>query len=75
MSTDVTTRNEHSKAYSEATTKLREAHRDEFNGYVQEAMAKRGITWTPRLTDEQKAMLTIRELLEQYPALREELDD
>lgn len=64
-----------SGAYSEAIGALREKHRDEFNALLQGAMAKRGIEWTPRPTESQKALATIRELLEQYPSIRDVLAD
>ena len=64
-----------SAAYSEAIAALRDKHRDEFNVLLQESYAKRGIEWTPRPTESQKALATIRELLTQYPSIRDVLMD
>lgn len=56
-------------AYTAATARVREAHRDEFNRYQQEELATRGIEWSPRLTDEEKALASMQETLRKYPNL------
>ena len=65
------------KALSEARTaaigRLREAHREEFNALMVEEAASRGVKWTPRLTDEEKAEKALRELLEANPELAEKV--
>lgn len=57
-------------AYSKATTRLRDAHRDEFNDLLKEEMASAGIEWSPRPTEEQKAEQEIAELLTKFPELK-----
>lgn len=57
-------------AYSAATTRLRNDHREEFNRLVKEEMAARDIEWEPRPTEEDKASTQIEALLEKYPDLR-----
>lgn len=63
------TTNPKSEARSAAARRLRDAHAEEYNGYLGEEMAARGIEWTPRLTDEQKAAKQVSDLLTQYPGL------
>lgn len=66
---------DNSKALSEARTaaigRLREAHREEFNALMVEEAEKRGVKWTPRLTEEEKAEKALRELLAAHPELAE----
>jgi hypothetical protein len=68
--------------YSEAQRILRERHRDEFEQIVTEEYRKVGLTYRPRLTDEQKAERArqaeqekaekaLQRLVEQYPVLRD----
>lgn len=66
---------ERSAAYSEAIASLRERHRDEFNALLQASMSKRGIEWTPKPTESQRALATIRELLTQFPSIRDVILD
>ncbi len=42
-------------AYSRASTRLRQAHRDEFDGYLAEEYAARGMVYRRRLTPEERA--------------------
>lgn len=56
-------------AYSAATARLRDAHRDDFNALLKEEMASRGIEWAPRPTEEQKAEREVAELFAKYPDL------
>jgi hypothetical protein len=60
------------KAYSTATTQLRDKHRDEFNDLYSKAAADLGVEWRPRPNPEQKAKEQIEELLTQFPHLRDE---
>jgi hypothetical protein len=62
-----------SEAFSEATTTLRENHRDEYNDLVQRAMRKRGVVWAPRLTPAQKAADEAKRLLAQHPEIAADL--
>lgn len=49
-------------AYNAATTTLRNAHRDEFNGYMLAETAARGLEWQPRLSPQEKARQEIARL-------------
>lgn len=61
------------EAYGAATTRLREARREEFDSlYVQEAQA-RGVDYKPKPTAEQKAEAELAELLEKFPHLRDKV--
>lgn len=62
--------NPKSEARTAALRRLREAHAEEYNTYLGEEMGARGIEWTPRLTDEQKAAKQVADLLSQYPELK-----
>ena len=61
------------QAYSAAQKELREAHKDEFNGYYQQQCAARGIEWTPRKSKAEQALDTIQDLLTEYPGIAEAL--
>jgi hypothetical protein len=61
------------KAYSAATARIREAHREEFNVFMKEEAKKAGIDWNPKPTDEEKAKATLDALLAQHPGLRAEM--
>lgn len=63
-----------SKAYSAATTRLRTAHRPEFDKYLGEEMAKVGLEYQPRPSEAQKARAEIERLLETFPELRHLFD-
>ena len=60
------------KAYGAATARLREAHRDEFNTFMQEEAKTLGIDWKPKPTDAQKAKAQLDALLAEHPELRSE---
>ncbi len=61
------------KAYSNATQRLREGHKQEFQSlYAEEAKAL-GVEWTPRLTEAEKAEAQFEQLLIDYPHLREKV--
>ena len=61
------------QAYSAAQRDLREAHKDEFNGYYQKQLAERGIEWTPRKSKQEQALDQILTLLQENPELAERL--
>lgn len=61
------------KAYSEATTALRLAHRDEFNADVAKRVKAAGFEWTPRPTEEEKREAKVRALLAEDPTLIEKI--
>lgn len=65
--TDATKRREADYA---ATSALKEAHAEEFNALKVKEMAARGITWSPKPTEEQKALATVQELVAKYPSAR-----
>ena len=56
-----------SAAYAAAERRLREAHKDEFEGYKKEELETRGLTYTRRLTADERAAKEAREKLEQIP--------
>lgn len=60
-----------SAARSAAASRLREAHRDEYDGYLVEEMRERGVDWQPQPTPEEKAKADLEKIYEQYPHLRE----
>ena len=57
-------------AYSAATTRLRDEQREAFNVLLKEEMAKRGIEWSPKPDEKQKAEQQVADLFEKYPDLR-----
>lgn len=59
------------KAYSEATTALRLAHRDEFNADVKTRAKALGHDWTPRPTAEEKRRAEFKRMLDEDPTLAE----
>ena len=56
-------------AYSAAETRLREKYADEFKALVNEEAANRGVTYTFRKTEEERAREKYAELLAQFPDL------
>lgn len=60
------------QAYSKATTRLRETHRDEFDQLVSQEAEQLGINYKPKPSPEEKARQQMRELAEQYPHLAQE---
>ena len=67
--------------YTEATTELREAHKDEFQAILERRYAEAGLTYVRRLTAEErkavveaekreKARAKLEELYAKYPELR-----
>ena len=61
------------EAYSAAQTRLREEFKSDYNRIMAEEMRKRGIDWSPRLTEEEKAAKQVADLLAQFPSLREQV--
>lgn len=61
------------KAYSLATTRLREEFRTDFDRLYSEEAEKLGLTYTPKPTPEQKAKADLEKLLAEYPHLKDEL--
>lgn len=57
------------KAYGNATARLRESYREEFDALYAEEAETLGVDYTPRLTPEAKAERDLRALLEEYPHL------
>jgi hypothetical protein len=57
------------EAYSAATARIRESHKDEFRGLVQEEAAKRGVTYEFRKSAEEKAAEQLADLLAKFPDL------
>lgn len=63
-----------SQATWEAQKRLRKNHEVEFNDYMVEEAAARGIDWRPKPTAAEKAAKQITELLEQHPELRDRFE-
>jgi hypothetical protein len=61
------------KAYGLAQTRLREAHREEFNAFMAEEAKALGIEWKPKPTDEEKAKAELDKILAAHPGLREQM--
>jgi hypothetical protein len=59
-------------AYSAATTQLRQAHQDEFNNLMRAECADRGVEWSPRPTERDRAREQVAQLLATFPDLAEE---
>lgn len=62
-----------SRAYSASQRRLRDAHSDEFNGYMVEETGKLGLSWKPRKSPEEKALAEVLSLLDANPGLAEQL--
>lgn len=61
------------KAYSNATSRLREEQRNEFDRLYSEEAKKLGVVYTPKPTAEQKAKQELEDLLAKFPHLRDQL--
>lgn len=57
------------EAYTAATQRLRDGHREQFNTLYREEAEKKGVEWKPRLSESEKAESQIRELLAKHPDL------
>ena len=62
-------------ARSTAASRLREAHREEYDQYLAEEMAAQGIDWKPKPTPEQKAKSELERIYAEFPHLRPAEDD
>lgn len=60
-------------ARSAAARRLREEYADRYRELMIEEHEKRGVEYQPRLTDEEKAERTVKDLLARYPNLRVDL--
>jgi hypothetical protein len=54
------------RAYSEATTALRKAHRDEFNADVAKRVEAYGFEWKPKPTAKEKALAEVQRLMAEH---------
>lgn len=61
------------KAYTTATTRLREQYRDDFDSLYSQAAEELGVTYTPKPKPEQRAEEQIAALLAEFPHLREKV--
>lgn len=70
----MTDRNKALNAASNAANKrLKEAHPDEWNGYMKEEASKRGQPWTPKPDAKAKAKADFERLLAEHPEFADEL--
>lgn len=60
------------EAHSRATTRLRNEYRTRLNEITKEEMKARGIDWSPKPTEEEKAAAQVAELLAAHPSLRDQ---
>jgi hypothetical protein len=63
------------QAYGQATTKLREAHREEFQRYYKESAEALGVEYKPRLSKEERAERDLDALLKEFPHLRSKFEE
>jgi hypothetical protein len=63
------------KASGIASARLKDAHIDEWNGYMAEEAKALGEQWSPRLSAEQRAEVELKALLDAHPNLKDRLDD
>lgn len=61
------------KAYGNATARLRKAHQDEFDAFYTEEAASLGETWKPKPKPRDAAKSKVEELLQEFPELKDEL--
>lgn len=60
-----------SAARQAATTRLIDAHRDEFNGYMTEEATARNVEWKRKMTPAERAEKELADLVKANPALAE----
>jgi hypothetical protein len=60
------------QAYGKATARLREAHRDEFDGFYEEEAKALGVDYKRKPSAEEKAREQIAALLAEHPHLAEQ---
>lgn len=63
------------KAYTTATSRLRDHRRDEFNEFMTEETKRLGIDWSPRLSAEEKAWKDVKAILSEHPDLAGKVRD
>lgn len=61
------------RAYSNASTRLREENRDRFEALQVEEAQKLGLTYTPKPSKEARALAQAQALLAENPSIREAL--
>jgi hypothetical protein len=61
------------QAYSAATTRFRNENRPAFDKILAEEMKKRGIDWSPKPTETERARAQVEEIFAAHPEIREEL--
>lgn len=71
--TEQTSSQKLSAARQAATTRLLDAHRDEFNKYMTEEAKARGVEWKRKLTPEERAERELEALLAANPGLASRL--
>lgn len=52
---------------------LREAHAEEFRALLEAEHEARGVEYRPRLSEEEKAEQTVKDLLAQFPQIKDNL--
>lgn len=57
-------------AYGKAVARLKEKYQEDFRALVKEEMAKVGVEWSPRLSDEEKAARDIEAIYAKFPGLK-----
>jgi vacuolar-type H+-ATPase subunit H len=57
------------KAYQSATSKLRDAHREDFNRIYKAEAEALGVKWEPRKTAEERAEEEMEDLIRRFPHL------
>jgi hypothetical protein len=62
-------------AYGAATQRLRRNHREEFHALYAKEAKDRGLEWSPRLNEEERALKELRALVAAHPFLMDRLGD
>lgn len=62
----------HREAYGKAMSRLRDARQEEFNKYRTEEAKLRGLDWSPKPTEAEKAREQLALILRDYPHLADE---
>lgn len=73
MAEEATPKDPMRTAYSNATSRLREKYRGEFNQFMKEETKALGIEWKPRPSAREKAAQTLDALLAEHPDLIDEI--
>jgi hypothetical protein len=61
------------QAYSAATTRFRNENRPAFDKILAEEMKERGINWTPKPTEQERALRQVEDIFAAHPEIREQL--